>query len=334
MNIRDVIVRTKPTTYATSWNNGLDLSTANSGCLSLVGGLVYEITNDGYVPYQINGVQATIETLITRSSKTRNSLPVFDDGYDFLDVNYTLKVNHEVLIQYGLIGLMCQPDIASESAVLNAEYNDMRSVLDKVGDLPDVDGTVACLTQALTKFRGDLNENTAATFQSEMTACLNSLKTQALNFYAQGTAAATDRFSSDFELSPNVQFIKNNIKVIVRLRDKSGNQLATKITSEAAAGLSALIKATPTFGTVSEFMYDGYGNFVASLISDIAGTGEIKSHIDNEVIASVINRDNDNALSEIVDRVLTYEFVDKVSYSSHGDVKQKFGDSDIAEDGS
>ncbi len=329
MNIRDVIVRTKPTTYATAWNNGSDL-TANSGCLSLVGGSVYEFTNDGYVPYQINGIQATLETLITQPSKTRNSLPVVDDGYDFLDIIYTLKVNHEVLIQHGLIGLMCQPDIASESAVLNAEYNDIRSVLDKVGDLPDVDGTVACLTQALSKFRGDLNENTAAIFQSEMTGCLNSLKTQSLNFYAQGTAAATDRFSSDFELSPSVQFIKNDINVTVRLRDKSGNQLATKITSEAAERLSSLIKAEPTFGNISGFVYDGYGNFVASLISDIAGTGEIKSYIDNEVIASVINRDNDNELSEIVERVLTYEFVDKVSYSP----KQKFGDSDIAEDGS
>ncbi len=334
MKIRDVIVSTKPTVYATAWNNGSDISTAESGCLNLVGGSVYELTNDGYVSYKINGVQATLETLITRPAKSRNSLPVVDDGYNFFNVNYILKVNHEVLIQYGLIGLMCQPDMASESAVLNAEYNDMRSVMDKVGDLPDVDSTIACLTQALSKFRGDLNENTAAVFQSEMTDCLNSLKTQALDFYARGTAAAADRFSSDFELYPNVQFIKNNIKVTVRLRDKSGNQLAIKVTDEAASGLSNLIKAEPTFGTISDFTYDGYGDFVASLISDVAGTGEIKAYIDNETIATVINRDDDTALSEIVDRVLTYEFVDKVSYSSRDGIKQKFGDSDIAEDGS
>jgi hypothetical protein len=338
MNIRDVIVTTKPTQNAVAWNNGQDSSTAFSGCLSLVGGLVYEFTNDGYAPYLINGVQASLETLVSKPAKSMEQLPTSDDGYNFFDINYQLKVNHEVLIQYGLIGLMCQPETAAESAVLNAEYNDMRSVLDKVGVLPDVNGTITCLTHALSKFRGDLNEDTAETFQQEAVGCLNALKNQALDFYARGTAAATDRFSSDFELYPNVQFINNDIKVTVRLRDKSGNQLATNINTEAAAGLSAKIRAVPTFGDVSEFTYDGYGDFIAELHSEKAGTGEIRAYIDNEVIASVINRDSEDTPSEIVDRVLTYEFIDKVSYSYRGDtgdyVKQRFDESDVAEDGS
>jgi hypothetical protein len=338
MNIQDVIVTSKPTQNAIAWDNGQDSSTSLSGCLSLVGGVVYEFTNDGYAPYLINGVQASLETLVSKPAQSMVQLPASDDGYNFLDINYQLKVNHEVLIQYGLIGLMCQPDTAAESAVLNAEYNDMRSVLDKVGALPDVNGTIACLTQALSKFRGDLNEDTAAIFQQEAVGCLNALKTQSLDFYARGTAAATDRFSSDFELYPNVQFINHNIKVTVRLRDKSGNQLATNINAEAAAGLSSKIRAVQTLGEVSNFTYDGYGDFVAELHSTIAGTGEIRAYIDNEVIASVINRDNENASSEIVDRVLAYEFIDKVSYSYHGDagdyVKQRFDESDVAEDGS
>jgi hypothetical protein len=203
--------------------------------------------------------------------------------------------------------------------------------MEKVGSLPDVNGTIACLTQSLSKFRTNLNEETAAIFQSEAVACLNSLKAQSTDFYARGTAAAADRFSSDFEIYPNVQFIKNNIKVTVRLRDKSGNQLATKINQEAGVSLSEKIKAVPTFGTISEFSYDGYGDFIASLYSEKAGTGEVKAYIDNEIIATIINRDNDNALTEITDNVLTYEFVDKLSY---GNIKQRFDDADVAEDGS
>ena len=335
MNIQNVIVTTKPNVYPTAWNNGLDTS-VTSGSLNLVGGSVFEITPDGYVPYYINGVQATLQTLISRPAESMSQLPPYDDGYNFLDVRYNLKINHEVLIQYGLIGLMCQPDTASESAVLNAEYNDMRSVLDKVGPTPDVDGTIACLTQALAKFRGNLNEDTAAVFQNEMTNCLNSLKNQSLEFYANGTIAATDRYSSSFSLYPSIQFIKNDIQVTVQLRDKSGNQLAVNISPDAAAGLSALIKAIPTFGTISDFTYDGYGDFIASLTSDRAGNGQITAYLNNESIATVINRDSDTLPSAIVDNVLTYEFVDKVSYSyrTEGDYyKQRFGDADVAEDG-
>jgi len=338
-SIQNVIVKTKPTVYAETWNNGIDYSTGNSGCLNLVGGTVFEIGKDGYVPYLINGVQATLETFVSKPVKSLPTIPSYDDGYNFVNVEYNLKINHEVLIQYGLIGFMCQPDTAAESAVLNAEYNDRRSVLDKVGALPNVDGTISCLVTALAKFRKDLNADTAVTFQNEMTECLNSLKKESLDYYARGTAAAADRFSSDFELYPNTQFINHDIKVTVRLRDKSKNQLAVNITPEAAVGLSSLIRAVPTFGNVSSFTYDGYGDFIAILESSKAGKGEIKAYINNEVIASVINRDNDNISSEIVDRVLSYEFIDKTSYSygtdgSGDNNKQKFGPSDVAEDGS
>jgi len=337
MSIQNVIVTTKPVVYPTTWNNGLDFS-VTSGTLNLIAGSVFEIRPDGYVPYLINGSQATLQTLVTKPAKSASELPPFDDGYNFLDVRYNLKVRHEVLIQDGLIGLMCEPDVTSESAVLNAEFNDIRSVLDKVtSPMPDVDGAVACLTQALAKFRGNLNDDTAVTFQNDVTECLNSLRNQALDYYANGTAAATDRYSCDFEIYPNVQFIKNDIKVTVRLRDKSGNQLATNITPDAGAALAALITASDTFGKVSTFSYDGYGDFIAELSSDFAGFGQIEAFINKEAVASVINRDNVDVPSEIVTRVLTYEFVDKVSYSYRRDggdfYRDRFDASDVAEDG-
>jgi hypothetical protein len=332
MYISDIIVRQLPTQYAASWNNGVIYQSPISGSLVLVGGKVSEITNDGYSPYFIGGVQATLETLIHKPSKSLMALPAVDDGYSFTDVRYNLRINHEVLIQNNLIGFMCQSDAASEAAVLNAEFNDLRNVFDKMGALPDVDGTITCLMSALARFRADLNEDTSLVFQEDVNACLNSLKTQSIASYARGTAAAADRFSSDFEIYPNLQFIKNDIKVTVRLRDKTGTQLAVGINSEVAAALENMIRAVPTFGRVSDFSYDGYGEFVAALTSDIAGIGEIKAYINNEVVASVINRDNDLP-TEIVDRVLSYEFVDRALYRKPGSV-DRFDISDIAEDGS
>jgi hypothetical protein len=173
-------------------------------------------------------------------------------------------------------------------------------------------------------------------FQNEITDCLNSLKNQSLDFYTTGTIAATDRYSSSFSLYPNIQFVKNDIRVTVQLRDKSGNQLALNLTSDAAASLSTSIKAIPTFGTISNFSYDGYGDFVASLSSDVAGSGQIKAYINNESIATVINRDSDTLPTSIVDNVLTYEFIDKTSYLYRADsdsYKQRFGDADVSEDG-
>jgi hypothetical protein len=339
MNIRNITVSQKPTVYPLSWNNGVELQVA-SGSVSLVGGEVFEFDKtsiDGYSPYLINGTQATLETLITRPIESSNSFPAFDDGYNFTDVQYNLKYNHEVLIGDKLIGLMCQPDTAAEAAVVNAEFSDLRSVLDKVGDLPDVDGTITCLRNSLTTFRSNLNAETAAVFQSDMSNCLNSLKDNCIDFYCRGTAATADRFKSDIGVSPELQFINHDIQVSVTLRDKTGTQLAVGVSSEIAACLGGIIKANATLGKVSDFVYDGYGSFVAALSSDKAGKGEITGLINNETIANIINRDNDNLPSEIVDRTVSYEFIDKTSYTYRRDqgdeYVNRFDETDIAEDG-
>jgi hypothetical protein len=242
--------------------------------------------------------------------------------------------------------MMCQPDLATESAVVNAEFSDTRSVFEKVGELPDIgtltpdrtDGTGAlgCLARSLTKFRKNLNEESAAVFEAEATTCLNDLLNEAEDFYCRAAAEAADRFQSDFELDPDIQFIERDIDVTVRLRDKTGTQLGVGVDANLGACLADLITAEATFGEVSTFEYDGYGDFTATLTSDKAGTGELTAYIRGESIADVINRDDDEVNSEIVTRVLPYEFIDKSTVyrgDQSDDARVRFGPEDVAKDG-
>lgn len=333
-NIRDIIVHQKPTVYPESWNGGTDVTDKISGALMLVGGSVFEVTADGYSQYRIDGKQATLQTLVNKTSTKSNTIPSYDDGYSFLDVSYKFKYNTEVLVDKKLITAMCQPDAAAEAAVLNAEFNDITSVLDKIGDFPDVDGTIECLKDAIAKFRSNLNAETAMEFQAESIACLENLLASSRDYYCKGAAATADRYTSDLEVDPDMQWIDKEIKVTVRLRDKTGTQLAVGVEQDLGDCLANLIKANVTLGEITDFHYDGYGEFIASLRSNDAGTGELTATLKSEVFAQVINRDNDNVTSEIIERVVNYEFIDKTTNyrrEQADEVRVKYGPPDIAE---
>lgn len=331
-SIRDVIVYQKPTEYPESWNNGTDTSVPKSGSLMLVGGSVFEVLSDGYQSYLINGTQATLQTLIHKPGST-GSIPSTDDGYSFLNINYNLRYNYPALVDYKMISLMCQPDTAAEAAVVNAQYSDIQSVIDKAGPLPDTASTIACLTNSLSAFRKNLNAETAAIFQSESTACLNTLKSQASDYYCNGVAATVDRFTSDFSISPDMQFVDGYIVATVTLKDKTGTQLAVKVGSDIGACIASLITSNVTFGSITSFVYDGYGQFTAKITSKKAGSGTLSVYLSSQPISSIENRDNVSIPSSIVQRYLPYEFIDKTSIvyrRDQGDeYKTRFDASDI-----
>lgn len=344
-SIQNIIVHQKPSTYPTSWNNGTEVTSPISGNLVLVGGLVYEFdsSTDGYSEYRINGEQATLETLVSRDVTYSNDFPATDDGYNFFDIQYNLRWSYEVLIDKKLINLMCQPDAAAESLVLNSEFSDFRSVFDKVGDLPNIGtlssdrkdgtGTLGELARALTAFRENINDESAGVFQAEMERSLNALKAEAEDFYSRGAVAAADVFASDFSLTPDMQFIRSDINVTVVLKEKTGTQLGVGITEEIGAKLAAIITATPSLGTISAFEYDGYGSFTATLTSEVPGTGELRGFISGESLKEVIKRDEEGVPSEIRDRVLYYEFVGRTSITSREGRATRYGPPDVAEDG-
>lgn len=326
--IKDIIVIKKPTEYPITYNGGTDTS-VNSGALQLGGGTVWQYTEDGYSAYMIGSTQATLNTFILNSIGS-STAPTGDDGYNLSNIDYTLRFNYASLVDKGITTLMCSPGNAIEAAVVNAEYADVRSVLDKIGELPDINATVECLNTALTKFRQNLNEETAAIFQSEVSACLDSLKEDATNYYGEGTSAAADRFSSDFEIDPTLQFVKKDINITIRLRDKSGSLLAENISPSIGNNLAKLIKVTPTLGTATELEYDGYSSFKSVLTSKKAGIGEVKAFLNKESFSMIINRENENENTAIIEKVLTYEFVDQTTTTNK--FKNDFDQSDIAAD--
>jgi len=343
-NIRDCIVSVRPRTYYNDFQN--DRVSVTGGSVVIVGGLVWEYDpdgTDGYSEYRINGDQATLETLIGRDDDL-TQIPPVDDGYQFFDIEYLFKYNYEPLIEKGIVTLMCQPDAGAEAATLGAEFNDLRSAFDKLGPLPDVGtlnddrtdgtGTLGCMARALTKFRRDINIETTAVFQQEIIQCLEDLLDESKEFYCQAAVFAVDRFGSDFTIDPTEQFVGLPISVTVVPKDKSGTPVFDRVDPELVACVADALKARATFGEVSDFVYDGYSSFIAELTSDAAGTGEIRAFIDEEVFAEVINRDNEALNSEIVDRVLEYEFIDQTSIDYRKDPATRFGPDDIAEDGS
>lgn len=344
-NIRDIIVSQRPTVYPESWNGEVEETNPISGAIVLVGGSVYEYTDDGYSQYRIGGKQATLQTLVHKDPLISNSIPTIDDGYNFLDVSYKFRYQHEVLVDKKLITAMCQPDVSLESEVLNAEFNDHLSVLDKIGDLPDIGtlngdrtdgtGTLGCLARALTKFRRNLNENSALEFQSEAIACLDALLSDSYDYYCRGTAATVDRYTSDLEINPDLQWINKEINVTVRLRDKSGTQIAVNVDQVIGNCLSKQIVGKVTLGEITSFTYDGYGEFNAVITSSVPGAGELTATINNESFVLTINRDNDEA-TKIIERVVPYEFIDKTTNyrrEQADEVISKYGPHNIAEDG-
>jgi hypothetical protein len=345
-NIRDIIVKQKPTKYPLAWNNSVEKTDPVSGALMLVGGTVYEYDGyDGYTRYSIGEEPATLETLISRDEKS--SIPISDDGYSFLDVQYNLRYNYPVLVEKNLITLGCMPEIAIEAATLNAEYGDLRNVLDKMGDLPDIgaltpdrkdgSGALGCLARSMAKFRGNINEESGLIFSNEITECLNNLKDSTIDTYTNGATAAADRFKSDFERDPEIQFIDNNIQVTIRLKDKTGTLIGVNVGEEIGAKLATIIKIKPTLGKISDIIYDGYDSFKAALTSNKAGEGELRAYLNGEVFATVINRDSIDLATEIVERVLPYEFIDHTSITYRRDqgdqFKTRYDAGDIAENG-
>ena len=363
--IENIIVKREPTTYPEAWNNQNKVTNPISGALFLGGGKVYEMEDGDWVSYYIGGSQATMETLITKTS-SNSSIPATDDTSYFNNVTYVLHYNYEVLADNRLITVTCQPSLAAETVIVNAEYEDIRDVSAKIGrDLPDIGslnndrtggtGALGDLAAALTAFRQDVNEESALKFQEDANNILNNLRDDSIDYYVKGLVASVDRFGtagtavggdgavvSGFSLSPEIQFVGLPIQVSIRLLDKTGTILSTNLPADIATEAAKLIAANPTFGELGPFEYDGSEAFVANINSDVAGTGEITATVNNESVVEIINRDNEDLESQIIEKVLTYEFIDKTSqvYGSDGsvigsgDAKVRFNESDVAKDGS
>lgn len=326
--IRDCVVAIKPYIGIIGYDNSVRTNNTN-GTLSIVGGKVYE--SDGITPVLNGNEQATLNDFIHFDSDF--GIPGSDDGYYINNVEYNLRINHAALMEQGLITLGCVPDVSVEAALVNTSI-DIRPVIDIIGELPNLGGTFDCLTASIAKFRADVSPQNGEIFKAEMTACLEDLKNQTLDVYKKAILAGASQFTSTIELTPDVQFISQSIKVKIILKDSNGTNISFNVPVDAAGEIASKIKGFTSLGTISAFVFNGTDGFEADLTSTNPGQGTLSVSFNEQLFNSIINRDNDDEITTIIPNVKEYEFVGAM-VTAVGDEQEKprRDEADIARDG-
>ena len=305
---------------------GVTFNNSPQGTAKLSGGLVYE--SDGITPYLINGKQASLDTFIHQSPES-GPIPSYDDGYYFTDVKYTWKPQSQTLFNYLLITAGCIPEINNEITINSAIYSNLASIASKI-NFPNINNCFDCLMSSLDNFRKNVSEETAPIFQSEVDLCLNNLRDNCFETYKQSVNVGFDPFTSTASLDTNLQFINLPIQLKVTLKDPSGNPINLAIPSykengDVAKEIAKNIIADITLGEVSLFEYDGIDSFIANIISNIPGNGQVTVSFNNNNFKNVINRDNLTISTAIEDNVLSYTFVGGLT-NSQSEPRRDVGD--------
>lgn len=325
--IKDCVVTNKPFVGVLLADDALDTSTLgfDTGTTLLEGGLVFEA--DGVTPVNVGGTQATLNTFITQPAVTIVPPIATEDGYQINNISYNLKINHDLLFSEMLITAGCIPSVAIESTVFNAT-NDVRPVIDKIGPLPNVGsmsggaglpsgagaggagtGAIGCMETALAAFRQDVSVEGGAAFQAAVEACLGDLRDETITAYNNAMIAGPNQFTNSFELVPNLQFVKEAILVKVTLRDVGNNVISFNIPAESQDVIGNLITGEPTLGTLSPFIFDGYNTFISELTSTEEGLGSITIAFDGNIFSNILNRDDADVPTQVVENVQSYEFI-------------------------
>lgn len=339
-NIKNLIVTQRPYVGVEDYKNELDETFNTTGTLVLGGGLVYEIFSDDSdgVPYLINGRQATLETFI-HHDPILGLIPTVDDGYYVDEIEFTLKINHPILLSYDLITLGCIPEVAQERYVANVTVESLGfdAVSVKLpAPLPDALGTFDCASAALQKLRTSVSAENAAIFQAELNDCLNKFKDDTLNAYCGVLRAAVSIYETKAILDTDIQFTSRSINVSVQLKDPNDTVISFNIPD--SCHIEGLLDGYASLGSLSNFTYDGYSTFNADITSPIAGDGELTVSFDNNFFQTVTNPVSDDEVSSIAIDVLDYTFISdtviaKDSGASTMEAVPRRDESDISNDG-
>ncbi len=284
----------------------------NTGTLRLVGGLVYELDEEGNeIPYLIDDEQATLETFLSKNETS--SEPTSEDGYVITDITFNLKINHAALIYYDLIVYGCIPTVRQELDLANSVNGDVSAALEKIGSidgrvLPDVTSTVACFNTAISKLRSNITLDTVESFQADILACSDSFVSEAEGIYCSVLFAGIDPFSCDVSLTPDAQFVSKEIKVEVTLRDKNGIDITQNIPDSCISGLIEATDIQATFGELSDVIYED-NKFVATITSNFGGSGTVTVTFNGNSISRVTNADTLDSATAIEPLQIPYEFV-------------------------
>lgn len=263
-------------------------------------------------PFGFNG--HTIEELLQANSGLAPNTAGTGTNAQYSNVNYVVKANYMALAQYTLITMGCLPSVVAEYDYFDTVYEKPISQnLPDLVDLPDVGAAITSLNLCLSNFRANINEETIPEFETCMNDTLIDLSNQASTTYCQLLDASIDIYNIDVSLIPDFQFVTQPIEILITPMngDKTFADLvggfASSIDIDGCIGGNFTAKAT--LGTVSSFIYDGYGNFVAELSSDIAGDGYLELYYKGEQIPNVVAPNNLNKQPEISYSPFKYSFI-------------------------
>lgn len=322
MVINDCIVVRKPYVGVIPFNNSvtggtvaIPASNESTGTFNLEGGLVFEA--DGTTPFNIDSTQATLDTFISIPTSTAVDVPVVDDSFTFLGVQFVWKPVHPTLAGADLITVGCMPEVSLEKAAINAFINaeGFDAVINRIPDLADyADDLLAaqqCAQDAIDTYRLDINNESTAVFQSEISTCINDLITKTTDLYCDAFIDGVSIFNSVFTIDFAVQFITRAIIVSVVLKDSGDSNIMSNIPEDCVDDILDKLSAEVTFGDIGDFTYDRTNAvFLANLTSTSSGTGVLKILFDGEVFSTLIEGADFETPSSIVEDSLAYEFVD------------------------
>jgi hypothetical protein len=325
--IKDCIVVERPYIGAYRYNSEedsigtRDLTQGTFGVLSIAGGKVYELLEDGTEVEYFGGApeQRTLNTFIAVLDPLTGLPPVVssppppgvDDSISFDNIEFTWKPNAAALAGYNVTTFGCIPTVAIERDIVNSVIiaEGLEPVIDKLPELPDVEGAHRCVISALEVFRKNISPTTASEFQAAALSCMNKLRDDVISTITAAVKLGASAFKSDYQLDTDLQFTGRNIKVSVFLKDPAGTLLTTNLPIECSTEIASNIKSEITLGEITSFEYDGYSTFVADLTSQIPGDGQITVLFNDKVISEFIPGSNGNP-SLIRENVKTYTFVD------------------------
>jgi hypothetical protein len=342
IQINNCIVTKTPPTQATGWN-GQPVGPTN-GVLYLTGGQAFE--DDGITKITIAGNQATLNSLIHNPIEIVDANAP-DNPVVFSNVTYTFSVNYPILVAETLITVGCMPDVALTKNTINSIYGPKvtaAQITELTNALPNITGTgagaagnttspppngvpnpgaVACLNNALTTMRTNINPASIAVFQASTNVCLNRVLADCSNVINLAVDAGVSATSSVFVESTIVQFTTLPIVVTVTLNDANGSNLCDGIPTDVATLIAAKLAPEITFGVIGPFTYDGSAFFNANITSTDSGGGTLQVAYNNDFISTVSIV---GTAVSVANTELTYQFVNTSTVTNVGEPRRNEGD--------
>jgi len=340
IRVKDCIVLAPPTDGVYDYQN--TLVTPFNGTLSIAGGHATE--DDGTTGMKVLSTDDAVGTLntiiVVPDTIGTNPALLSTDGYNFDQIEYTLKINHTILISKTLITLGCHPDVALNKNFMNRtiaqRLNTNAASLQSI-TLPDVGATQDCIINAINEFRQSVSVASAEQLQTTVTNCLTDLQTQTNAALTSVITTGVDPFKSDFVLDAAIQFTTKPIIVSVSLNEAGGNSVTNNLPTTVAASIAEHLVGSITLGNIGKFTYDGSGKFTVPITSIVSGNGTIQVSFDDQFISLLNNPTDTTVTPSVTIKELLYTFVQSSSLSAGtggepGSVRHDEGD--VSRDGS